>query len=60
MSNKCSKFKQTIQTTSYAGVPISPNSSESEDDDDSFLEPNTWLSDTYHYDKILTIENDSS
>ena len=29
-------------------------------DIDSFQEPDKWLSEVYHYDKILTIENDSS
>ena len=56
MSNTCSKFKQYTQTTSYVGVPISPISSES-DNEDELNRP--VLSHIIGTELIYTIENEN-
>ena len=57
MGGVLSKPSRVNHICTFQGRQLSDSE---EDDDDSFMEPNTWLSDIYHYDKILTIENDSS
>ena len=57
MGGVLSKPSRVNHICTFQGRKLSDSE---EDDDDSFMEPDTWLSDIYHYDKILTIENDSS
>ena len=55
---KISKSSRINQICTFQGMKISD--SDEDYDVDSFKEPDKWLSDIYHYDQILTIENDSS
>ena len=58
MGGVLSKPSRVNQICNFQGMNIS----DSDEDNHvyTFEEPDKWLSDIYHYDQILTIENDSS
>ena len=57
MGGVLSKHSRVNQICTFQGKDFSDSQ---EDDDDTFMEPDIWFSDFYHFDKILTLENDSS
>ena len=58
MGGVLSKPSRINQICTFQGVNISD--SEEDNHDDSFNEPDKWLSDIYQYDQILTDESDSN
>ena len=57
MGGVLSKHSRVTQICTFQGKDFSDSQ---EDDDDTFMEPDISFSDFDHFDKILTLENDSS
>ena len=58
MGGMLSKHSKVNLICTFQGKDCS-DCQEEDDDDDTFEEPDIWFSDFYHYDSILTVENDS-
>ena len=59
MGGVLSKHSKVNLICSFQGKDCSDYQDEDENDDID-EEPNVWFSDFYHYDSILTVENDSN